>query len=97
MQKCSDTRGHILGVGEGYVDTILKFEAGEYHSLSNLMTKEAFSRMDAIIQHLPSVPLIQEEEIQECSACNVTYSHYHIHFEYGEGGYFSSKEPCEKC
>ena len=97
-KECKDNRCYFMGVGESCIDTLIKLAAKDYHFLGHSMTKDAFSRMDAIIQNLSSTPHIHEElEVQECAACNVTYSHYHVHFEYGEGGYFSSREPCKIC
>jgi len=67
-KECKDNRCYFMGVGESCIDTLIKLAAKDYHFLGHSMTKDAFSRMDAIIQNLSSTPHIHEElEVQECA------------------------------
>ena len=62
------------------------------------MEEATYLEMDALIQSLPHVPFISHRrETQECSTCDVSYSHYHVSFEDKENVSFSSRKSCSKC
>ena len=76
-------------------DSILK---GDYEFLRERMEEATYLEMDALIQSLPHVPFISHcREIQECSTCDVSYSHYHVSFEDKDNVSFSSRKSCPKC
>ena len=97
-KHCGDQRHYPTGIGESFLDEYEKLMAGNYQFLRHSMKKKTYLKMDALLKSLPKLPLINaKREIQECETCDVSYSHYHVSFEYDEHLYFSSKEHCSKC
>jgi type II secretory ATPase GspE/PulE/Tfp pilus assembly ATPase PilB-like protein len=71
---------------------------GEYEFLRDRMEECTYLEMDALIKSLPHVPFIScRLEIQECTTCDVSHSHYHVSFKYNEDVSFSSRKGCQKC
>ena len=97
-KHCGDRRHYTTGVGMSFLDECRDLMDGKYEFLRHSMKKKTYLKMDALLKSLPQLPFINaRHEIQECETCDVSYSHYHVSFEYDEHLYFSSKEHCSKC
>ena len=97
-RHCGDQRHYTTGVGMSFPQQCLDLQNGKYQFLRHSMQEKTYLKMDALIKSLPQLPFIKTRwEIQECEICDVSYSHYHVSFEYDGHLYFSSKEPCTKC
>ena len=96
--SCRDKRHYSSGGSMSFYKEFNSILKGDYGFLRDRMEESTYLEMEALIKTLPHVPFISHRrETQECSTCDVSYSHYHVSFDYKEDVSFSSRKSCPKC